>query len=226
MREHGTFAVVTALVALFVGIGVAQAGLYPTPLLNPSFESVENGGTPGGWGYVIDDWFENEQPDYWVNFYEKGADIGLAGDGALWIGTETGGKFYQDVGTVDDGQTLTVDALIGSRWGSSFVTGAFNLWAGPGEGAADAVELGTLPGMTQIASAQVTVASGTPVGTDVYSVSVDLPTGTGYAGQKLWLEIESVEGKNYFDAVSIVPEPGTLALLGIGGLLVFLRRKR
>ena len=116
---------------LFVLAAVAQAGLWDPAILNHSFEWVEDGTQPtSGWGYLIDDWFENEDPDYWSNFWESGTDIGLASDGNLWAGTETDGAFYQVIGTADDGATYVVTALIGSRNGSSFGTGAFSLYAG------------------------------------------------------------------------------------------------
>lgn len=212
---------------VFATAGMAQADLWGTPISNGSFESVQDG-TPhdqlGGWGYDIDAWNENENPSSWENFWEKSSDIGLVGDGDIWAGTETGGAFYQAVGTVDDGATYTVSSLIGSRWGTSFLTGSFSLYAGGVEtDGADAVELSSFAALLD--SANVTVADGTLVSTDVYAVSVDLSTGTGHAGELLWLEVKSVEGKDYFDNVSIVPEPATLALLAFGGIAL-IRRKR
>ncbi len=211
------------LVALLAGVAVSQADLYGTPIQNGSFESVENGGVPGGWGYVIDDW--SESPDDAAVFYEQGTGIGLVGDGAIWIGFETGGTMYQDIGTVTDNQTYTLTSLIGSRWGNSFVTGAFSLYAGGAViDGGDGVALSSIA--TQIASVQVTTADGVPTGdADVYSVSVDLSTGTGHTGETLWLQLESVSGKDYFDNVTI-PEPATFGMLAMfGGGILFIRRR-
>ena len=211
-----------ALVAFAIS-GMAQAGLWDPAISDPSFESVE-GGTPhgdlGGWGYNMDDWFENENPNSVANFWEKGSAIGLVGDGDIWAGAETGGAFYQAIGTVDDGATYTVTAWIGARWGTSFGTGSFSLYAGGAEAdGADAVLLDSFA--TELDSVEVTVTDGTEVSTDVYEVSVELSTGSGHSGELLWLEVKSVSGKDYFDNISIispadlkakVPDPGDGAL--------------
>ncbi len=218
--------ILVSVFVVFAISGMAQADLWGTPVTDGSFESVENG-TPhdqiGNWGYDMDAWFENENPNANANFWEKGSAIGLVGDGDIWAGTETGGAYYQAVGTVDDGATYAVSSLIGSRWGTSFLTGSFSLYAGGVEtDGADVVDLSSFA--TLLDSANVTVADGTLVSTDVYAVSVNLSTGTGHAGELLWLEVRSVEGKDYFDAVSITPEPATLILLGLGGFLIRKRR--
>ncbi len=214
---------IVVLVAAMVGS--ASAGLWTVD--NPSFESVEDGGTPGGWGYIIDDWYESETPTQWANFYEQGPSIGLAGDGIIWAGTETGGKYYQVIGLYGGEETVNVTMLIGSRWGTSFVTGSISLFVGGDEAdAADAVDLVTIAGVALADTINVTTADGTLVSTDVYEVSVDLSTGTGATiGDLVWLEIGSVEGKDYFDHVRAIPEPASLCLLGLGGLAM-IRRKR
>lgn len=213
--------------AVFAVSGITQAGLWSTPISNGSFENITPAAGDGpDWGYEIDDWFEDEIQDNGGTartFWENGAAIGLAGDADRWGGTETGGAFYQAIGTVDDGATYTVSSLIGARWGNSFKTGSFNLYAGGVEAdGADAVKIDTFA--TLLSSANVTVADGIQIADNVYAVSVDLTTGTGHAGELMWLEVRSVEGKDYFDAVSIVPEPATLALLGLGGFLLRKRR--
>ena len=194
-----------AFAALFIGVAVTRAGLDATPLLNASFESVEDGGTPGGWGYIIDDWYENERGSYFSCFYEQGSGIGLVGDGDIWVGNQTGGRFYQDVGTVDDGVAYEITALIGSRWGTSFQDGVFNLYASTadaGTNALDGVELSSFA--TLLSTINVTTNSGVATGApNVFTVTVNLSTATGHDGEVLWLEFGSASGKDYFDNISI-----------------------
>ncbi len=195
------------LLCLIALDGTASAGLFEPAIVNPSFEDVEDGGTPGSWGYVIDDWYENENP-YTKNFYEKGADIGLAGDGLLWAGTETGGLYYQVIGTYDANESYIITLLIGARGGTSFNTGSISLYAGGTEDdAADAVDLSTITDVVLLDTVEITVADGgTAISEYVYEVTVELSTGTGATtGDTLWLEFGSVAGKDYFDNISIIP---------------------
>ncbi len=219
------------IIAAVVLISVsAQAGLWVTPIDNPSFEFVQGGTQPTtGWGYEIDDWYENEQgtdgvADIYKNFWESGSDIGLAGDGALWAGTETGGAFYQPVGTVDGSATYSVSLLIGARWGTSFDVGAVSLYGGGTAGdAADGVDVSSFA--AQLATVNITVDDGIQVADNVYAVTVDLTTAGGNAGDLLWLDLRSISGKDYFDNVTITPEPATMALLGLGGLGLLRKRR-
>jgi len=188
--------------SLFITTALTSAGLLDPPILNHSFEWVEGGTHPtSGYGYSIDDWFENEYDDsYLTNYWEAEDDIGLVGDGDLWAGTETNGAFYQVVGTVDDGATYVVTALIGNRNGNSFVTGAFSLYAGGEESdGADGVSLDSFA--TLLDYVKVTMADGINVSENVNEVEVLLSSGTGYTGQTLWLQFESVYGKDYFDNI-------------------------
>ena len=66
--------IVFPLLLMLAFPGLTQAGLWDPALLNPSFESVENGADPGSvgnWGYTIDDWYEYQ--DTTQVFWEKGA---------------------------------------------------------------------------------------------------------------------------------------------------------
>jgi hypothetical protein len=188
-----------SIVLLFAAIGTTQATLLDPPLLNPSFESVENGGTPGDWGYSIDNW--NENPNTNAVFYEKAAGIGLTGDGLLWAGCETGGELYQPIGAYSGDETFIITLLIGDRNGNSFGTGKVSLYAGAGTGA-DGTDLASFA--TLLSTADITKAKGTLVSTNVYEVQVALSTGTtATMDAPLWLEISSVSGKDYFDHVRI-----------------------
>jgi hypothetical protein len=188
---------------LFCAAAVTQAGLWDPPITDPSFEAVENGAdhsTLGNWGYVFDEWFEN--PDDTAVFWEKGTAIGLESDGDMWLGCETGGAAYQAIGTVDDGVTFNLKALIGNRGGSSFGTGAFSLYAGGSDtDGGDGVALDSIASLLD--SVEVTTADGTLVSENVYEVDFELSTGTGNSGETLWFQVESVSGKDYFDYVRL-----------------------
>jgi hypothetical protein len=192
------------LVTLSLVLGLTHAGLWEPPITDPSFEAVENGAdhsTLGNWGYIFDEWFEN--PDDTAVFWEKGTAIGLESDGNIWLGCETNGTAYQAIGTVNDGITYTVKALIGDRSGTSFDTGAFSIYAGGSDtDGADGIALDSFA--TLLDSAEVTTADGTLVSDNVYEVEVELLAGTGYAGETLWLEVKSVVGKDYFDRLEIL----------------------
>lgn len=202
-----------ALATLFAGVAITMAGLYTTPILNPSFESVEDGGAPGGWGYIIDDWYEDEVGGYWTCFYEQASGIGMVGDGSIWSGAESGGSFYQDVGTVDDSTSYAITALIGNRNGTSFGTGQFSLYASSSTAAtnaADGVKLSSFA--TLISTINVTTNNGVATADpNVFTVTVNLPTHTGHAGEVLWLEFGSVSGKDYFDNISIAASAAATA---------------
>jgi hypothetical protein len=207
MKKMLTMSLPCVIAILLLPMAV-PAGLWDPAILNPSFESVENGGTVGGWGYIIDDWYENEAGSMYSNFYEQASGIGLVGDGILWAGTETGGMYYQPIGNYDGEETITVTLLIGSRWGTSFGTGRISLYAGGLEAdAGDGTDLSSISGVVQLDTTTVTTADGTLVSTNVYEVSVELLTGTSAtAGDLLWLEFGSVSGKDYFDNITIEEE--------------------
>jgi hypothetical protein len=190
-----------ALAILFAGVWMAQAGLNSPPLLNSSFELVENGGDPRpeGWGHDIDDWFGG-----FNSFYELGAGIGLVGDADTWVGFGSD-AVYQEIGTVNDSTTYSVTALIGDRDGNSFDTGVIRLYScssNDASQAADGVALSSFA--TLLSEAEIKIADGTPTGdANVYTISTNLTTGTGHAGEVLWLELGSTAGKDYFDKINI-----------------------
>lgn len=191
------------IASLFVAAALAQAGLWDPPILNHSFEWVENGQTGlSGWGYIIDDWFEYPDSDASV-FWEDGVSIELPEcDGVLWVGFQTGGTVYQAVGTVDDGAIFLLTALIGDRPADVFGTGALSLYAsGSEDDGADDVELASFA--TLLDSAQVTMSDGTIIAPNINEVEIVLETGTGHAGEVLWLQVEDIQGKDYFDNIRL-----------------------
>jgi hypothetical protein len=191
------------VLVLFLAGAVVQAGLWDPAIINQSFEWVEGGTHPtSGWGYVIDDWFEYPDSDASV-YWEAGASISMPEcDGDLWVGFQTGGTVYQAIGTVDDGVTYVVTALIGDRPDDVFGTGAISLYASDSEDdGADDVELASFA--TLLDSVEVTMSDGTFVTEYIREVEVLLSVGTGHAGEILWLQLEDIEGKDYFDNIRI-----------------------
>jgi hypothetical protein len=197
------------IMSMFIVTAMVHAGLWDPAIINHSFETVENGQTGlSGWGYVIDDWFEYPDGDGDISvFWEDGASIELPEcDGVLWVGFQTGGTVYQAIGTVDDGATYVVTALIGDRPADVFGTGVLSLYASSSEDdGADEVDLASFA--TLLDSVEVTMTDGTFVTEYIREVQVLLSTGTGYAGQILWLQIKDAVGKDYFDNIRIELDP-------------------
>ena len=197
--------------------GAVRAGLWEPALLNPSFESVENGAGPSGnWGYVIDDWYQNVTEASVQAYWETASNIGLVGDGLLWAGTNAGSRFYQAIGNYDGDETLTINMLIGARGGSwPTAGGVVSIYAGGLEsGAGDGVELSGIAGVSLLDTITVFPADGTEVSTNVYDVSVELSTGTGTTeADLLWLEFGTDGGRGYFDNITIETDVVNKAVL-------------
>ena len=151
-------------------------------------------------------------------------------NGTQLLAMGTAGWAYQSLGTLDfDGGSLNW-SLDKGRFadgvGSAALTVRF--YSGSTGSAADGTAIGGL-GLSQIGG-DIALAS---IGTDSNGIGVVTENGsvdlTGLtAGTEIWIEIAiSNSGFAPFDnvAVSHVPEPGSLALLGLGGI-VMLRRRR
>ena len=60
-----------------------------------------------------------------------------------------------------------------------------------------------------------------------HTLTLDTATTTGAVGAtELWVQVSSSDGEFFVDGMSLTPEPATIALLGLGGLLLRRRRRQ
>ena len=163
-------------------------------------------------------WHRGESTDE----QENGTQLLAMGTTDAWV--------YQSLGTMDFAGGSLNWSLDKGRFADGNGSGALTVrfYSGSTGGAGEDVEINTL-GLSQIGgditlAAIGTDASGTGVVTE--NGSVDLTGLT--AGTEIWIELSiSNSGFAPFDniAVSHVPEPGSLALLGLGGFAMLRRRR-
>ena len=217
-------------VAIMLVAATVQASLWDPAVDNPSFESYVDDGW-NGWGYLIDDWYQEAditvmaQAVFWEWEGYVGADVDGA-SGSNWCGFEaSGGGIYQQVGTYTANETYPVSMYLGDRFANGWGTMDVSLWSGGDASlAADGTYINTI-GATLLDTVTITWADGVPSVPDPAAnyVTLTLDAGSlGIDGDELWLELYGQ--KSYFDLVAI-PEPATLALLGLGGLGLIRRRK-
>lgn len=206
--------------AALVGVSVMPSAFaqvvnpsFEDPFLSGGFSAVptlpgwsRSGGDAGVWVLPAGGFFSISAPDGRQIFYSNGPTVAQQISNTLTEGTHT---FFAQAG----------------RRGDSFA-GSFSMrmYAG-GTVANGVVTGGTLLGSTNFDHTTVSANTFTPI-----SVSYTAAAGDALIGQRLSVEFVRTAGVQMnFDAVTyndqVVPEPATLTLLALGGLLVKRRRK-
>lgn len=185
----------------------------------------------------VTDWYDLNTGSFWEGAWQSN-DSWITPNGTQVVVLSASGSsaedplagasyLYQSIGTAAGESSVA----IGFDWGHPDDTGAGRLdkvtvsvFAGDGSFvAADGTDVYGAAGVTLLDSASF---EHTALGTDgeIWSVVANLDLSAANAGDDIFLRFNSASEWPVVDNVRIVPEPITLALLGLGGLLA--RRKR
>ncbi len=201
-----------SLALLFTACPLATAGLFSTPIDNPSFESPS---VPNSFSTIVDLWAE--ETDAFVQSETSGNMI-LTPHGTQWGGLSGGdaarGAIYQQVGTFDGNVSYTVSFRVGDRPNKVFPGLQVQLWAG-GTALGDTNDASSLNGSTLESQGAVLIDSYTTVVPPLSgSVEQSHVFDTGPAtldyttGDALWVRfvaINSGDQQALIDNVAIAP---------------------
>ena len=199
--------------ALMLVAATAQAALV---VENGSFELPDLGASTWAWLYVgttQEGWKNHHGETFWQSPSNYGWEIGDAADGDQVLGVRQGARVSQLIGTVEAGETdITVSFAHALQDGMVAPPNIRVLLV-------DESGWGVIAGITDL------TGSSSSSWTTGSFTAYDVPVGTSV---RLWFDTGgSSSAAVLFDnfAVSAVPEPATMGLLGIGGFLAFAVRK-